>query len=704
MDRQLFHRVCVALVLGLAFHVGVGRCQAPPVAVSGIPLKDATNILNYYNNKKDLASIKGVLAGYGVRDPTKALQNPFLANVQILQDHSKVALATVTTGSAQGGGDSFNPFAASGVANALGSIIAERVRQDAEILAIQALSTEINRINADTTHYDHPLDKLLPLSSQYLEKIKPAAVDPSMWNVLQTDFRQDLPGVPNTLPKFFDSLNPPGTVLDFNRYVLHMSAAFGGQITVNAGNPYNIIDALAQQSGSFYAQQVANGKAVANAAATLSHLQKADAVFQALTVFSHALTVDRRYQWARPQDLKAYLTTPLDGGSQSDPVFLLVGLSYAADPTAYQTIAQALYPGQNATNAVASLASDLQTHLGKIDTFTDAAGQVLTQLSKLQADVKAVSDVTRKSVLSDVGPLILDFGGMATSVCDAINAAVKDTVPHADIVPQADIDAIKKWQGELYTLAQIATDARTGDYRGAISALIIEMPNVLPAETTDSNGAVQFIAKQGPLIASLASATNQQDFTAALDSYALPAGSFTQIQHESRSWTLNAYFGGELGAEILTGGLSGTNAHRVAPRLGLTAPVGFAYNWAKPTAIDDTSSKSFFQTGSQSVFFSVLDVGAVASFRLESGSGGRVASVQWSNIVAPGIYYVWTMKNTPLSVMVGTEYGPELRDISATGGNTLQRAVWQLPVVAFTFNIPLFQFWGSTASTSTAKH
>jgi hypothetical protein len=415
-------------------------------------------------------------------------------------------------------------------------------------------------------------------------------------------------------------------------------------------------------------------------------------VFQSLAVLSHALTIDRTSQWAKPQDLKAYLTTQvIVGGASapSDPLFLLLGLSYAADSTSWQAIAQAIprYHRPTPIAAVQALANDLENSVARTAEFADAAAQVLTQLARLPSDVKVLSDPTKRYTLADAQTLIVDLGGVATHVCDAINVVVPNTVPSEDIA------AIAQWQGELYTLAQVVTSARAGDYKAAVAALIIEIPRVLPNESVQGNGVVKFIAREGPLVASLATATNQDEFTAALDSFALPAGSFTQIQHESHSWTLNAYFGGELGAEILTGNLSGTTAHRLAPRVGFTAPVGVAYNWAHPSATG-TQSPGVFKTGSQSVFFSMLDVGALASFRLQSGNGGRTVAVRWSNIVAPGVYYVWTMRDTPVSLMIGTAYGPELRDVSATGGTTLQRAVWQLPILAVSFNLPLFQFSG----------
>jgi hypothetical protein len=113
---------------------------------------------------------------------------------------------------------------------------------------------------------------------------------------------------------------------------------------------------------------------------------------------------------------------------------------------------------------------------------------------------------------------------------------------------------------------------------------------------------------------------------------------------------------------------------------------------------DATVSTRFFQTGSWSVFLPILDVGAVASWRLGSG-GGQIPAITWSNIVAPGLFVVWTKKDTPLSILFGAQYGPELTKISASGGTTLEKATLQFPAIEFTFDIPIFSLYQTPAPT-----
>jgi hypothetical protein len=43
--------------------------------------------------------------------------------------------------------------------------------------------------------------------------------------------------------------------------------------------------------------------------------------------------------------------------------------------------------------------------------------------------------------------------------------------------------------------------------------------------------------------------------------------------------------------------------------------------------------------------------------------------------------------------MLGTQYGPELTKVSTTSGNTIQRAAWQIPVLSFTFDLPILSLY-----------
>jgi hypothetical protein len=232
-----------------------------------------------------------------------------------------------------------------------------------------------------------------------------------------------------------------------------------------------------------------------------------------------------------------------------------------------------------------------------------------------------------------------------------------------------------------------AYPAAMGETLHFVQTFIVENPS-----NAQSDPVFEFFRVTGPFIAEVAAAKTPAAAETALQNFALPAGSYMRVQNEPLSVTFNAYFGVTTGAETLLGNLTGTGTARTRAHLGFTAPVGLAVNWGQVNSLSHTTTAGtgggFFQTGSWSLFVPVLDVGAVASWRLGSG-GGQVSSITWANIVAPGLYVVWTKKNTPFSIMIGAQYGPELTKVSTGGSTTIERAALQFPSIQFTFDIPI---------------
>jgi hypothetical protein len=90
---------------------------------------------------------------------------------------------------------------------------------------------------------------------------------------------------------------------------------------------------------------------------------------------------------------------------------------------------------------------------------------------------------------------------------------------------------------------------------------------------------------------------------------------------------------------------------------------------------------------------SVIDIGAITSFRLVNDDTETLPEFNWNNILAPGMYYVNGLKNTPLSWGLGLQYGPQLRDIEKDG-TTLELSDSLFSVRLFlSVDIPIFNFY-----------
>ncbi len=58
----------------------------------------------------------------------------------------------------------------------------------------------------------------------------------------------------------------------------------------------------------------------------------------------------------------------------------------------------------------------------------------------------------------------------------------------------------------------------------------------------------------------------------------------------------------------------------------------------------------------------MLDIGAVTTLRI-TDSTTALPEMSFKNVIAPGLYWVWSAKNHPLAFGVGAQYGPQLRKI-----------------------------------------
>ena len=183
---------------------------------------------------------------------------------------------------------------------------------------------------------------------------------------------------------------------------------------------------------------------------------------------------------------------------------------------------------------------------------------------------------------------------------------------------------------------------------------------------------VQAVKKYGNFMALVAKAEDSEQVSAAIEAVALPTGS-ASIKKKSRfNVSLNAYLGGYYGKESLDIQSSFSNQ---TSTYGFWAPVGIGASWGLNRA------------GSISAFISIIDVGAITSFRLRNptdtiistafgsdttaaiGNIEQLPEITFQNILAPGINIIYGLPwGVPISVGGGLQRGPMLRKINTVTG------------------------------------
>jgi hypothetical protein len=204
-----------------------------------------------------------------------------------------------------------------------------------------------------------------------------------------------------------------------------------------------------------------------------------------------------------------------------------------------------------------------------------------------------------------------------------------------------------------------------------------------PSDTLFKASVVQRIMKYGSFMASLIGSDSPETAKRAIEAAALPPGSYT-IKRASRfSVALNGYLGAYLGHEDIEGV---DNDSPWVNTYGLTAPVGIGLTWGNVCrASRHPSSFGFLLT--------LIDLGTVASFRMDDETVEEVPTITLGSIVAPGAFLEWGIGGTPLSLGLGAQMGPRLRKLTADDAKTGDAYVrWGLTLKV---DIPLLHFSAS---------
>jgi hypothetical protein len=170
----------------------------------------------------------------------------------------------------------------------------------------------------------------------------------------------------------------------------------------------------------------------------------------------------------------------------------------------------------------------------------------------------------------------------------------------------------------------------------------------------------------------LAQAQNSDDIENAIESFALPAGSYAIKRTAHSNFSLNSYPGLLLAREFSYS----TNTNIQAWSAGFTAPVGLNYT------VGTASGYSY------GIFLPVMDIGAVTRLRLSDAHGAKaLPDLTFSNLFSPGVYFSFGFKNAPFSINIGGQYGPQLKQFVKDQPQYLDS--FRLGV-GFVLDIPLF--------------
>lgn len=192
----------------------------------------------------------------------------------------------------------------------------------------------------------------------------------------------------------------------------------------------------------------------------------------------------------------------------------------------------------------------------------------------------------------------------------------------------------------------------------------------------------------GLFMAGMVAAETPEEVQLAIENAVLPAGSSSIKKKSEWNIAVQSYLGGFY--QLKKASQENTSWNN---EFGLHGPIGFSVSYG------------FKKWGAISGFVSVFDLGAIIDYKLtkdsvitsNGASSGTVVKkegkITLEQIVSPGVYLVYGFPgNIPLSLGVGTQYGPGLSKISQGGVNVVNNPSWR-PCVFLSVDIPLVNLY-----------
>ncbi|MFK7775679.1 MAG: hypothetical protein AB8F94_26285, partial [Saprospiraceae bacterium] len=207
-------------------------------------------------------------------------------------------------------------------------------------------------------------------------------------------------------------------------------------------------------------------------------------------------------------------------------------------------------------------------------------------------------------------------------------------------------------------------------------------------EERRSTRAINAVLIYGTFMANMVNAQTSEQVKNILKSATLPPGSSRIKRETSSSFTINSYLGAAIGRDRLLDVPANLDIKQDAFGASLSVPIGFTYSFS-PNFIKNNSSFS--------LHVPLIDLGAITAYRQNpkntSYSIDNLPDFSWNNLFSPGAFVVYNFANSPFSLGVGGQYGPQLREIKLDTGDAINVNSWRFPMAFFTIDVPFFNLY-----------
>ena len=333
----------------------------------------------------------------------------------------------------------------------------------------------------------------------------------------------------------------------------------------------------------------------------------------------------------------------------------------------------------------------------KLNSLSNDVVKVVRLVSKVrkQLEVVAQSQELIKKTSGDNDARILAYITLTSGVVDLLQTAVQGAEQLNIKIGLPITDKTFETSRKILSVVRNTIEKRYGlALTGGVAIVTTLLDKSKMTDNEKNNlgidGYVGRIMRYGNFMVTVVNAKSTEEMLQALETAALPVGSYRIKRNNFFNISLNAYGGAFVGIESARE-TNDNKTRKGAFSFAPTAPIGLALSWGEP--LTDKSTK---QDGSSiSIFLSLIDVGAVFSFRLQNDNLSTLPELAWKNVMAPGIHLVHGIRNSPLSWSLGFQYGPQLRKLDVAKDevqSTINTRAWRIGGTLFV-DIPLFNLY-----------
>jgi hypothetical protein len=219
---------------------------------------------------------------------------------------------------------------------------------------------------------------------------------------------------------------------------------------------------------------------------------------------------------------------------------------------------------------------------------------------------------------------------------------------------------------------QVYDNARSKDYSNSIHYVTLILNEFLGTNSTYLE-TMQQIDQYGTFMTDVINSEDSDEVKEVIKKHAAPPASFILKREYAMTFSITGQPGYFISAESLN-----ENWGFVS---GITLPMGFEYTWKLKKGQENSASLG--------VFAQVIDLGAMLNFRVSDSASTLPDKVEFSQIFSPGGSLTYGFKNSPVTLGLGYQYTPELRQVTLENGNQtfpnghriFLRLAWDIPFV-----------------------